>query len=278
MDNNQNEAARKPHGIPTLYRGIRFRSRLEARWAAFFDQVGWPWTYEPLDLAGYIPDFLLRFAEALLVEVKPAASSKELGDAVPKIEASGWKGPAAVVGVSPVRPLGFQYPSMGIVNRAAGGAWDYALLCRCVRCGGVSMHASGVGRCLRCGVADCGGDGWPPEVGENEIGVWWAAASNAVQWMPAKATAKATAKAPGPAQTPWEALNLRRLIEEADRATARSSPGNDTTPEARRLTGEREALRRQLYAAVDRSEVDRARLLLEANWAATVAARRGPAC
>jgi hypothetical protein len=28
-------------GIPTFYRARRFRSRIEARWAAFFDQVGW---------------------------------------------------------------------------------------------------------------------------------------------------------------------------------------------------------------------------------------------
>ena len=35
-------------GIPTLYGGVRFRSRLEARWAAFFfDVAGWSWEYEP---------------------------------------------------------------------------------------------------------------------------------------------------------------------------------------------------------------------------------------
>ena len=27
--------------IPTTYAGVRFRSRLEARWAAFFDLCGW---------------------------------------------------------------------------------------------------------------------------------------------------------------------------------------------------------------------------------------------
>lgn len=60
-------------GIPTSYNGTRFRSRLEARWAAMFDLLAWSWEYEPLDLAGYIPDFILKFAEApsMLVEVKP---------------------------------------------------------------------------------------------------------------------------------------------------------------------------------------------------------------
>lgn len=47
--------------IPTSYRGTNFRSRIEARWAVFFDLVEWPWEYEPIDLEGYIPDFILTF-------------------------------------------------------------------------------------------------------------------------------------------------------------------------------------------------------------------------
>jgi hypothetical protein len=56
---------------PTMYAGTQFRSRLEARWAAFFDLVGWRWTYEPVDLCGWVPDFLLSGAEPIFVEVKP---------------------------------------------------------------------------------------------------------------------------------------------------------------------------------------------------------------
>lgn len=48
--------------IPTTYRGIRFRSRLEAKYACLFDLLGWSWEYEPLDLNGWIPDFVLRSA------------------------------------------------------------------------------------------------------------------------------------------------------------------------------------------------------------------------
>ena len=36
-----------PRPYPTLYNGRRYRSRLEARWAAFFDLVRWPFEYEP---------------------------------------------------------------------------------------------------------------------------------------------------------------------------------------------------------------------------------------
>jgi hypothetical protein len=56
--------------IPTVYNGVQFRSRLEARWAAFFDQLGIRWIYEPEDHHGYIPDFSLP-DEGVLVDVKP---------------------------------------------------------------------------------------------------------------------------------------------------------------------------------------------------------------
>jgi hypothetical protein len=57
--------------IETTYAGVNFRSRLEARWAAFFDLVGWHWDYEPLDLRGWIPDFMIKGYRPILVEVKP---------------------------------------------------------------------------------------------------------------------------------------------------------------------------------------------------------------
>lgn len=59
------------YGIPTEYKGVHFRSRLEATWARFFDACGWAWDYEPIDLRGYIPDFVLRGARQHLVDVKP---------------------------------------------------------------------------------------------------------------------------------------------------------------------------------------------------------------
>lgn len=57
--------------IPTVYAGVQMRSRLEARWAAFFTACGWSWTYEPFDLNGWAPDFQLNFSRPVLVEVKP---------------------------------------------------------------------------------------------------------------------------------------------------------------------------------------------------------------
>lgn len=63
---------------PTVYAGVRFRSRLEASWAAFFDQCGWQWEYEPYDLEGWTPDFAIKGTKAIiLVEVKPISWALE---------------------------------------------------------------------------------------------------------------------------------------------------------------------------------------------------------
>jgi hypothetical protein len=57
---------------PTTYRGRSYRSRLEAKWAAFFDLAGWPFEYEPFDLGFWSPDFLLPgHYYPILCEVKP---------------------------------------------------------------------------------------------------------------------------------------------------------------------------------------------------------------
>ena len=62
--------------IETSYKGYRFRSRLEARWAVFFDALGIDWQYEvegyELDGVRYLPDFLLpTFSGGMWAEVKP---------------------------------------------------------------------------------------------------------------------------------------------------------------------------------------------------------------
>lgn len=58
--------------IPTTFAGVQMRSRLEARWAAFFTNCGWKWTYEPFDTEGWAPDFTLHMpAGDIYVEVKP---------------------------------------------------------------------------------------------------------------------------------------------------------------------------------------------------------------
>lgn len=94
----------KLKAVPTHYAGVRFRSRLEAKWAALFDIAGWNWEYEPLDLDGYIPDFILRLQRPVLVEVKPfiyagdEEEEQDLAHAKVKLDLSGWDGEAWIVG------------------------------------------------------------------------------------------------------------------------------------------------------------------------------------
>ena len=90
----------------TEYNGIWFRSRAEAKWAAFFDLMGWRWEYEPRDYHGYIPDFvLLSNGEAgsrVYVEVKP---EEEFPEANRKAKRSGVDSP--VLFASTDGPFGF---------------------------------------------------------------------------------------------------------------------------------------------------------------------------
>ena len=59
--------------IETRYKGYRFRSRLEARYAVFLDSLGEPWEYElegyELPSGRYLPDFWLPRLECWL-EIK----------------------------------------------------------------------------------------------------------------------------------------------------------------------------------------------------------------
>ena len=88
--------------IDTEYNGHRFRSRLEARWAVFFDSLGVKYQYElegfDLDGVYYLPDFWLPHITpelaaqgwGLWVEIKPRPISEdELKKVVALVEKSG---------------------------------------------------------------------------------------------------------------------------------------------------------------------------------------------
>lgn len=74
----------QPRAIETRYKGYRFRSRLEARWAVFFDALGLTWEYEPegFELPGgvrYLPDFKVTSIQGLVTwyEVKPKVTRRD---------------------------------------------------------------------------------------------------------------------------------------------------------------------------------------------------------
>jgi hypothetical protein len=63
-----------PQPIQTRYKNRLFRSRLEARWAVFFETLGFYWEYEregfDIDGTYYLPDFYLQHLD-LWIEIKP---------------------------------------------------------------------------------------------------------------------------------------------------------------------------------------------------------------
>jgi len=75
--------------IETEYKGYRFRSRLEARWAVFFEYLGIDWQYEPEGFefengTRYLPDFYLpdtysAASDDTYVEVKPNGKADTKG-------------------------------------------------------------------------------------------------------------------------------------------------------------------------------------------------------
>ena len=89
-------------GIPTIgHDGVKYRSITEARWAEFFHRLGWEYEYEPFELKGYIPDFILKFKEPVLVEVKAEVNLLDLDRYTDKIRLSGWTKRCIILGSAP---------------------------------------------------------------------------------------------------------------------------------------------------------------------------------
>jgi hypothetical protein len=160
-------------GIQTLYKGVLFRSRTEARWAAYFDGVEWRWSYEPFDLYGYIPDFLLHFpAGEMVCEVK--ALDEDFRAAEIKLDCSTWEGPALIVAQNIEGKLCGRIRDWG----TGMPEWCDAEFFTCISCGSVSVLAvEGDWSCRVCGA----GNG-NAHVGEYDPAPVWAEATNRVQW------------------------------------------------------------------------------------------------
>jgi hypothetical protein len=176
--------------IPTVWNGVQYRSRLEARWAAFFSRIGWPALYEPIDLSGYIPDFIVGFDHAeMLVEVKPAMALSELGPHFGKIARSGWRGEALIVGASLFETQRWSGPILGMLAERDGAEWaspDRAETFRCASCNRISIHPSGGDwRCRSCGLNDAA---TRQALMTEELDDAWVEAGNEVQWRGVGAT------------------------------------------------------------------------------------------
>ena len=184
--------------IPTMYAGTQFRSRLEAKWAAFFDLIGWPWEYEPLDLDGYIPDFVVGFSTPLLVEVKPLlgdpnnwnARDEQGRDAIQKIAHSGWVGESLLVGAALFgeqwRANGENEILLGLHGQPSpytddAGTWWNPFTLRACCLGPVNTIHSYA--CIRCGSYD----GNICQADDRVVRHHWREAGNRVQWRSPRA-------------------------------------------------------------------------------------------
>jgi hypothetical protein len=167
--------------IKTRYKSINFRSRLEAKWARFFDLLGWKWAYEPIDFKGWIPDFALYGNNDLVyVEVKPIVSFPK--DVAKKIAGSGVDKEVLIVGQ--VCPLPIDEPVPYIGWLCERGDWALAAFGRWVDgkgqigfCHTVQAFTDRISGGYDGG---CYGGLESPTV--QEINQLWAEACNAMQW------------------------------------------------------------------------------------------------
>jgi len=172
-------------GIPTVLNVTEYRSRLEAKWAAMFDLLGWRYTYEPFDLDGYIPDFCFNGWETpTIVEVKPATTTKQLEDAFSKIRRSGWNKNVLMLGATLQTELDHRQYPLGLTTCGVdwGGQDTLGLtdLALCDRCNSIFPYTwEGSYRCVVCGRNDGDHHMRNPDL---DIHALWAKAGNTVKW------------------------------------------------------------------------------------------------
>lgn len=180
-------------GIATRYGGIQYRSRLEAKWAAFFDSIGWWHTYEPFDADGYIPDFMIQGDAPLLVEIKPAVTHRDFTDMSSYLwgRINGyWNHDVLILGLTPLPALGSQdnwNSSAGLLGEHIqmddSSDWDVGVArwFRCDKCDLVGVHHDNLSFKGRpCGHYD--GSKHLGAVRIETLRTAWNEAGNAVQW------------------------------------------------------------------------------------------------
>lgn len=84
--------------IQTRYAGYLFRSRLEARWAVFFDSLKLDWSYEPEGFqlpsgTFYLPDFrVMMHGHPVWFEIKPGDTESKPFEEFMSTAPTDWRG------------------------------------------------------------------------------------------------------------------------------------------------------------------------------------------
>jgi len=175
---------------PTMYNGIQFRSRLEAKWATFFDLINWKWQYEPCDFNGWIPDFALYgHKQTVYVEVKPTVIF--LPDIASKIDASGCNNEVLLIGETCPIPNSstmcgddVQLGWLRTICERQDGLNDFSWHeCEFACYDGVSIGFAEPSQAWYCRIyGTCGKYYKFNEVVEDTVSNHWAAACNSSQW------------------------------------------------------------------------------------------------
>jgi hypothetical protein len=177
------------NAIPTCYRGINFRSRLEAKWAAFFDELRWNWQYEPVDFNGWIPDFsikcnsdnLITYVEVKPVFYFPSDVADKINKAYPEDKCPrGESKDVLIVGAEPYF-IEDEHPMIGWLRDY--GSWDPAPFMEWKSTEILGFCSSVMSFTDR--ISGCHSGNWGEVcVDTSKIDDAWAIATNASQWKP----------------------------------------------------------------------------------------------
>lgn len=163
------DQANIPRSLETNYNGIVYRSRLEARWAVFFDAMNVRVAYEPegykLQSGCYLPDFLIRkqprFPEPLWIEVKGVPTKLDYDLLGELVMHTGISGTMLFDVPDPYNTSDWSHGQDEIVRYTKDNfdgetslGWDSGyLFCQCLYCGAVGFEYSGRAERIACSCA-----------------------------------------------------------------------------------------------------------------------------
>lgn len=150
--------------LETFYNGIKYRSRLEARWAVYFDHLGIKYEYEPegfTDSMGsnYLPDFYLpdvyyrkTVKKGIYIEIKPSSYVDE------QVKSSSWFNEPLFLFKGPPAGTCVYDSEVNNMFECWSGGWDNHMgLFICDNCGLIKIaYSFGNGwGCQNCNSSTC---------------------------------------------------------------------------------------------------------------------------